>query len=177
MGNEQHSILDVPIDAMRGFIEQTTQADAPSWSEADLKAIFGHQWSTPLSVDLGGLDASLAERVSMLASAQGLVLNSFGDLLRHPNPPLTLLELSKEFAKRSLYSPFPSIPHDVARVLYFSSIAAALSHCGKKISTLSNEDIATGIEWALTCDWVTEDAQTVLHAGLAALQSEAQEAS
>jgi hypothetical protein len=166
MDKEQHSILDVPVDAMRGFMEQTSKTDEVLWSEEDLKSIFGHQWSTPLVVDLGGLDDALADRVSMLSSSQGLLLRSFGDLFRHENPPLPLLELSKDFAKRSLYSPFPSIPHAVARVLYFSSIAAALSHCHSKITTLSSEDIKIGIEWALSCDWVTEEARSVLHAGL-----------
>jgi hypothetical protein len=170
MSDEQKSVLDVPVDSMRGFLEETTDTDQASWSEQDLQAIFGHQWSTPLSVDLGGLDESLAERVKTLATAQGLLLRSFGDLLRHPNPPVALLELSKEFAKRSLYSPCPTIPHDVARVLYFTSIAAALSHCDRKISTLTDAEIATGIRWALSCEWVTDDARTVLESGLAVVQ-------
>lgn len=172
MGNEQKSVLDVPMDAMRGFMEQTAETDEPSWSDADLKAIFGHQWSTPLTVDLSGLDATLADHVGMLASSQGLVLSSFGDLLRHPNPPLALLELSKEFAKRSLYSPCPAIPHDIARVLYFTSIAAALAHCQHRITTLSDAEVATGIKWALACDWLTNDAKTVLEAGLRSLPNE-----
>jgi hypothetical protein len=172
MGNEQKSVLDVPMDAMRGFIEQTAKPDEPSWSDGDLKAIFGHQWSTPLAVDLSGLDATLADRVGMLASSHGLVLSSFGDLLRHPNPPLALLELSKEFAKRSLYSPFPSIPHDIARVLYFTSIAAAMSHCQRKITTLDNAEVATGIKWSLACEWLTDDAKAVLESGLEAMQDE-----
>ncbi len=172
MDDEQRSVLDVPMDAMRGFMEQTAEPDAPSWSEGDLKAIFGHQWSTPLAVDLSGLDATLADRVALLASSHGLVLNSFGDLLGHPNPPLALLELTKEFAKRSLYSPCPSIPHDVARVLYFTSIAAALGHCQRKITTLDNAEVATGIKWALACDWLTDDAKAVLESGLEALRNE-----
>ena len=170
MDEEIKSVLDVPVDNMRGFLEEATHEDRASWSEDDLKSIFGHQWSTPLSVDLGGLDAVLAERVRTLATAQGLLLRSFGDLLRHPNPPLALLELTKEFAKRSLYSPCPAIPHDVARALYFTSIAAALSHCERRITTLNDDDIAAGISWALSCDWVTDDARTVLLAGIAEVQ-------
>ncbi len=169
MDEQIASVLEVPVDNMRGFLEETTDEEQASWSEDDLKAIFGHQWSTPLSVDLGGLDAVLAERVKTLATAQGLLLRSFGDLLRHPNPPLALLELSKEFAKRSLYSPCPAIPHEVARVLYFTSISAALSHCNRRITTLNNDDVAAGINWALSCDWVSDDARTVLQSGLAAL--------
>ncbi len=173
MAEEQKSVLDVPVDSVRGFLEETADADHASWSEDDLKAIFGHQWSTPLSVDLGGLDESQADRVKMLATAKGLVLRSFGDLLRHPNPPVALLKLTKEFAKRSLYSPCPAIPHDVARVLYFTSIAAALDHCKCRISTLSDDDIATGITWALSCEWITDGARRVLRAGLSAIQDAA----
>ena len=175
MDEEIKSVLDVPVDNMRGFLEKTADEDQASWSAHDLKAIFGHQWTTPLSVDLGGLDEALADQVKTLASAQGLLLRSFGDLLRHPNPPLALLELSKEFAKRSLYSPSPAIPHDIARALYFTSIAAALSHCKQRITTLADDDIAAGINWARSCDWVTDDARTVLQSGLASIQTAAGE--
>lgn len=171
MGDEQKSVLDVPVDSMRGFLEETADADHASWSEDDLKAIFGHQWSTPLSVDLGGIDAALAERVKALATAQGLLLRSFGDLLRHPNPPVELLKLTKEFAKRSLYSPSPAIPHDVARVLYFTTIAAALGHCKSRISTLSDDDLAKGITWALSNEWITDGARRALGSGLSAIQN------
>ncbi len=170
MEDVHSSIIDASSAGVRGLLEETAEADRPTWSRDDLAAVFGHQWTAPLAVDLGGLDETLAERVRTLATAKGLVLRSFGDLLHHENPPLALLELSKEFAKRSLYSPYATIPNEVARVLYFASIAAALSHCSRRISTLSDDEIANGIRWALSRDWLTDGAREVLSAGLEAIQ-------
>lgn len=163
------SIFETPLAGVRGLLAQTADEEQACWSRDDLAAVFGHQWSAPLAVDLGGLEESLADRVRTLATAKGLLLRSFGDLLRHKDPPLALLELSKEFAKRSLHSPHASIPHDVARVLYFASIAAALSRCERRITTLSDDEITEGISWALSRDWVTAGARDVLSAGLEAV--------
>jgi len=172
MNDEQKNFPDAPASSLRGFLDHTTTEELAAWSEDELHAVFGHQWSAPLAVDLSGLDDVLADRVKTLATAQGLVLRSFRDLLCHAHPPLPLLKLTKEFAKRSLCSPFAAVPDDVARVLYFASIAAALGRCGHKITTLSRAEIVTGIRWCLSRDWIPEDAREVLAAGLEILEQE-----
>ena len=151
------------------------QADQEStlWSTDDLQDILSHQWAAPLALDLGGLQETFAERVETLAASKGLLLRSFGDLLEHKRPPLELLELTKEFAKRSIAAPCSSIPHDVARVIYFSSIAAALCHCGRRITTLSDQRITDGISWALSLNWLEDNAREVLSSGLQALEKQA----
>ena len=169
MSDTQHSILDSSPGRLRGLLDDTSAEDR-LWSADDLQDIFVHQWSAPLALDLGGLDDAHATQVETLATSKQLLLRSFGDLLKHERPPLALLELSKEFAKRCLNSPHSTIPHDVARVLYFASIAAALSRCGRRISELSDARIISGISWALSREWLAEEARDVLSSGLEALR-------
>jgi hypothetical protein len=171
MNGDKKGFQDAPDRGVRTLLDRVSREDEVFWSDEDLRAVFGHQWSAPLAVDLAGVDDAYAEQVQSLAVSKGLVLRSFGDLLRHPSPPPALLEMSKEFAKRSLYSPHAAIPQDVARALYFASIAAALGRCGRKITRLSDEEVAGGIRWSLSRDWLGEDARAVLADGLEVLEA------
>ena len=165
------TILDCPSPGIRALLDETAAEDR-LWSSDDLRDVFGHQWSAPLAVDLGGLGDAFAGRVKTLAASKGLLLQSFGDLLAHQRPPLELLVLTKEFAKRCLSSPHSALPHDIARVLYFASIAAALSRCSRRITTLGDQRIEQGIAWALSRTWLAEEARAVLEAGQRALKPE-----
>jgi len=171
MKNPPHSILDASPASLRGLLDDAS-TEEQLWSEDDLQDIFAHQWSAPLALDLGGMADAFAARVEILASSKQLLLRSFGDLLNHERPPLPLLKLTKEFAKRCLNSPHATIPHDVARVLYFASIASALSRCRRRISTLSDARITEGFRWALAREWLAPEARAVLRSGLEALGHE-----
>jgi len=169
MSQSRNSVFDSPAAHLRALLDETVDAEQ-LWSADDLRDIFSHQWTAPLALDLGALGEAQAGRISALASAKGLLLKSFGDLLRHENPPLPLLQLTKDFAKRCLNSPLSTVPHDIARALYFTSIAAALDRCGCRITTLGDKEIAEGISWSLSRDWLVEDAAKVLSSGLTALK-------
>ncbi len=168
MTDPKHSILNCSASNVKTLLDEAVTEDQ-LWSADDLQDVCNHQWSAPLAVDLNGMEDLHAERVETLAASKGLLLRSFGDLLAHPHPPLELLILTKEFAKRSLASPHATIPHDVARVLYFTSIAAALSRCQKRITTLGDEQTIAGIRWALSQKWLPPGAREVLSDGLEAL--------
>ena len=139
------------------------------WRPEELAAIFRHQMSAPVQVDLGNLCNGLAGRVKMSAEAQGLLLKSFGDLLEHPNPPIELLMLVKEFAKASRNSPDSRIPYDVAAVLYFVCIAAAVVRCGRRISRLGDDELHEGFEWALAQTWLDDPTRAIFWEGLRSL--------
>ncbi|NQT91883.1 MAG: hypothetical protein HQ559_03910 [Lentisphaerae bacterium] len=164
MNDRKHSILDPSSESIRVLLDEVA-AENRLWSADDLRDVLNHQWSAPLAVDLSGLTVENAERVEMLATSKGLLLRSFGDLLEHPHPPLSLLVLTKEFAKRCLSSSNGAVPHDVARVLYFASIATALDRCSLRITKLGDKQIADGISWALSLDWIPTGARGVLAAG------------
>jgi hypothetical protein len=124
------------------------------WRDEELGAILRHQLTAPLQVDLINLERGLAVKVRTLAESQGLVLKSFGDLLAHPNPPIELLKITKDFAKACRLSPHSPLPREIASVLCFASIAAALVRCRQRITGLSNEAIAEGLQWVMKRPWV-----------------------
>ena len=83
------------------------------WRVDELAAIFRHQMSAPILVDLGTFDPLTATRIRMQSEAQGLLLKSFADLFHHPSPPLELLELIKDFAKANLDHPDKRSAHSL----------------------------------------------------------------
>ena len=124
------------------------------WQPEELGAIFQHQMSAPILVDLGALDRATAGRLKTLSNAQGLLLKSFSDLLLHPVPPIELLTLTKDFAKGNMEQPDSSLPNEVAAVLYYASIAAAFVRLDKRISQLTDADFQRGLAWAKAQSWV-----------------------
>ncbi len=124
------------------------------WRAEELTAVMEHQLSVPIRVDLVEFDRGLAAKVERLADAQGLLLKSFSDLLRHPHPPVELLAVVKDFAKACRYSPDSQLPPAVASMLYYASIAAAMLHCQRQISKLTNSQLHEGFVWALAQPWL-----------------------
>ena len=139
------------------------------WRADELGAIFRHQLSAPILMDLGGLDAGSAARLKVLSEAQNLVLKSFSDLLLHPVPPIELLRLAKDFAKANMDHPNGRLPREVAAVLYYACIAAALTRLGERITQLKDADLERGLRWAKDQPWVDKNIQQLLVDGLGKL--------
>ncbi|HUC85091.1 MAG TPA: hypothetical protein VL970_07860 [Candidatus Acidoferrales bacterium] len=132
------------------------------WRPDELAAIFKHQISAPLLVDLGGFDPRTAARLKMVSEAQGLLLKSFSDLIHHSSPPLELLELVKDFAKANVDHPESGLPGEVASALYYLSIASALVHLNARISTLPDPDLERGFSWTRAQGWLDEKTNQLL---------------
>jgi len=75
-------------------------AKAP-WQPGELKVLLQDELASPLEFELGALPTSEARQVVLRAKAQGLLVRSLGELLRHPKPPLELLVLAKDYFKRN----------------------------------------------------------------------------
>jgi hypothetical protein len=127
------------------------------WTEPETAAVLAHQLSAPVVFDLGGLNPTAAAWIGRLAAAEGLLIRSFRDLFLHPQPPVDLLRLTKEFAKAHLSDPESPLPREVAMVLYYASIAAALLHGRPEISRLPASEIRLGARWALDRSWLDPD--------------------
>jgi hypothetical protein len=136
------------------------------WRTDELGAIFRHQLSAPILVDLGGFDAAGAARLRMVTEAQSLLLKSFSDLLLHPTPPLELLRLAKDFAKANMDHPDGSLPKEVAAVLYYASISAAMTRLDERISRLNDTELQRGLTWAKDQPWVDQQIQQLLGSAL-----------
>ena len=131
--------------------DQTTQ---PSWSVQEIEAIFRHQLGTPLQVELATLPDAEVISLTALADSQGLLLKSIGDLLNHPHPPVKLLAMLKDFAKRLMEHPDSPLPREVASLLYWSAIASGLSRGNVRLTSLDTEQLLAGLRWAASQPWV-----------------------
>jgi hypothetical protein len=140
----------------------TGEERARLWRPDELAAIFRHQMSAPVAVDLGAFDPRTARRLRALSEAQGLLLRSFDDLFHHPAPPIELLELVKEFAKANLGQPESGLPDEIAAALYYTSIAAALVRLDARISQLPEADLQRGLRSTLEQAWLDDKTKELL---------------
>jgi hypothetical protein len=132
------------------------------WGPDELAAIFRHQMSAPVLVDLGGFDPGTAVRLKTLSEAQGLLLKSFSDLFHHPSPPIELLKLTKEFAKANMDHPESGLPTEIVSALYYVSIATALVRLDTRISRLKDVGLRRGLLWASDQAWIDEETKALL---------------
>ena len=133
-----------------------------TWRPEELQAVLEYQLAAPMQFDLGGLDPGLTRKLRTLSAAEGLLLQSLRDLFQHPHPPLDLLTLVKGFAKSSSEYPDSPYPREVALVLYYLSIAVALLRCQTRITSLSDEELSRGLDWALEQKWLDEASRQTL---------------
>ena len=127
---------------------------AEPWAPEELKAIFEYQMSQPPP---GAADVGRA------------ACKCFLQLLRHPQPPLALLKLSKEFAKTSRADPVYALPERVLASIYYLSIAAALVRCQARISSLSNPQLAQGFARVAAEPWMNAEFKELLREALQAV--------
>lgn len=135
---------------------------ARPWRPEELAAAWEYHLSAPPRFDLSRLDEAQADEVRELLAEQGLLLASLRGLLRHPVPPVELLELTKEFAETSLGAADPSLPPDVANVLYHLAVAVALTRGDERISARSDAELLRGLDWSLAQVWVDESSKATL---------------
>ena len=140
----------------------TGEERAKLWRPDELAAIFRHQMSAPMLVDLGSFDSRTATKLRTLSEAQGLLLKSFADLFHHPAPPIELLELIKDFAKANMDHPESGLPDEIAAALYYTSIAAALVRLDVRISHLPDADLQRGLRWTMEQAWLDENTKELL---------------
>ncbi len=144
------------------------------WLPEELGVILQHQMSAMVQFDLSSLDSSIASKLSNLSTSQGLLLKSFDDLFHHPNPPIELLILTKDFAKASRNHPDSALPHEIAMVLYFLSIVVALIRCKQRITQLNDNSLHQGVQWAISQEWLDKKTQNLFKEGSALLEKNAE---
>jgi len=136
------------------------------WRPEELNAIFRHQMSAPILVDLGGFDPATAVRLKTLSEAHSLLLKSFADLFHHPVPPIELLTLTKDFAKANMNHPESSLPQEIAAALYYASIATAIVRLDTRISQLADAELRQGLLWTRDQSWVDGPTKELLASAL-----------
>lgn len=115
------------------------EAEPDRWADNDLAGIWRHLLRSPAAAEIPG--CGLDPRVTLeqvLHEAQGGV---------------AALEAVKERAK-TLRQPGTPLPANVASLLYYAAIAAALVHHQARISSLEPAALAKGLNWALSLPWI-----------------------
>lgn len=144
-------------------INETTPS---TWQREDMAAIFRHQMSAPLDFDLSGevvLGTATIAALHDLPNANQSGIATFGDLFRHPQPPLGPLKLCKSFFKRTVgLQPKDSPEHQVAYQCYLLTLAVARLRHGQRITNLSDKEFLKGLNWALKQHWVDNAIRTIL---------------
>lgn len=139
------------------------------WPESDKPDLLRHQMRTSVLAELrraGTVDeATLAEAQSL---ATGQAPSSFGQVLHHPSPPLKLLRAIKDFGKSAAQQPGP-VPAEVAYVLYYAAIFAALLRHNQRITSMDDSSIRQGAEWFARQPWIDEQTRELYRQGLAKL--------
>ena len=87
-------------------------------------------------------------------------------MLLHATPPVELLRLAKDFAKANMDHPDGTLPKEVAAMLYYACIAAALTRLDERISQLKDAELERGLRWAKDQPWVDKNIQQLLAQGL-----------
>lgn len=142
--------LDAIAKGLHELLKETTHPDS-DWAEAEYGALVRHQLNTPLMKDLAAFDANAAEMLKHTP------VKTFGELLRHSDPPVEVLRLIRDFAKRLKRHAAEPYPEDVATVLYMACIAAAETRAGVNITRMSETDRTGGYRWALSLSWLPDE--------------------
>ena len=83
------------------------------WEPDELGLILEHQLASPLEFDIIGMKPDQLEQLKSDWQTTPPI-ETFGDLLFHPRPPVRFLELTKEFARASRGHSERPLPDEVA---------------------------------------------------------------
>ena len=132
------------------------------WSPAEMKAMWCHQLTTLIDIDLGSVTsvrATALRSTPHLASFQG---KSFAELFADPAAPIELLELTKEFAKETLKQTEEKQLKEIASALYYAAYAAGLLRFGKLIGSMSEAELGPGFNWAIKLHWLDNETRRLI---------------
>lgn len=134
------------------------------WTADELAEILRHQLTTPLHIDLANIGGT-AGKLAKTAETRGLLLQSFGDLLRHKRPPVALLKTMKDFAKACRIGSESALPHEISTVLYYASILVAMMRCSRRITRLDKAALLDATQWALEQPWLDDTLRDIFREG------------
>lgn len=126
---------------------------APVWRSDEAESLLRHQLLAPIVSDLGG------DQVKGLAATAGT--KTFADLFLHDDPPLELLRIASDHFKSLEDDPDAGLPAAVARVLWMTSVAAALVRHGARVADLDDGSLRRELQWVLSQPWVGDPARSV----------------
>jgi hypothetical protein len=163
VGNQQlmaldHSQPSATKPAWQRLARFFLPEDSPEggWGTDELGLVWRHQLAAPLRLELAGTNAGQEDSAQVQDESKAGI-RTFGELFRHPHPPIDLLIMVKEFAKRHLdYSQSP-LPREIANGLYYATLATALVRLAQRITGLDDLNLCNGLTWCVNQSWLDEE--------------------
>jgi len=138
------------------------QPDTALWAEQEMRAMWQHQMRAPIEADLGNVQSPDSNTAGKSPQATTFKGHSFRDLLHDSSPPLALLKMTKDFAKRTLKEADDSQLKEIAAALYYASYAAGMTRCGQRLGGMAQDELSRGFDWALGRVWLDEPTKTLI---------------
>jgi hypothetical protein len=120
--------------------------------------------AAPVWIEHGHTQEGGSTQVRLTTGGEGVVLENLLDLFRHADPGVELLALVKDYAKALRADPEGVLPPEVASVVYYAAIAAALARYGERISDLDDHQLRAGLGWVVARPWVVDELRTLAQA-------------
>ena len=120
------------------------------WSADELAEILRHQMTVPVKLEL---IPAAGERPDGPQATDPHADLSFREFLGHPLPSLPLLREVKDYAKAARSDPRGALPAEIATVLYFACIAAALLRHRARLTSLDERPLVRGLQWLAALPW------------------------
>lgn len=158
---QSNTDTDVLLKMLRLGNENAT----PSWKEEELGEIFDHQLSIPVASELNYFVSNSDTRQYLIKNG-ALGQQTFREVLTHSESPLEALTLVKEYSKACMVYTASPLPKPIYSVLYYASIAAALSRHNRNITTLNSGAVRCGFLWSLAQTWIDPALQSLFEDGL-----------
>ena len=144
-------------------ILQMDQDGSDLWGAEEMQAIWKHQLSAPIELDLSTVESGRSSEFRAAPDTTIFLKKTFGELLEHPRPPVRLLNVIEEFAKHAAKESEDSQLRQVTTALYYASCAARLTRCEKQKESQDPDELRDGFDWALSRLWLDEQTKHLLH--------------
>jgi DNA-directed RNA polymerase specialized sigma24 family protein len=138
--------------------------------DSDLSIALKRVMENPHIVDMWECPPPLLRAIHRSIQA----INSAGitlvEILKIPNPSLSLLKQIKEAAKYQIASQNGGVPKTVCTVVYYLCIARALELYDQRISTLGDLELHRGLTWILDQHWIGPPFTEITRNGIQSLK-------
>ena len=130
---------------------------APSAASSDEQhaASFQLQMALPLRTALADVSPRMTALLSLVAGENDQPIVTLGDLFEHPQPPIEILQIVKEWATQCMQKKNDDIPPRVAPVIYLAAVAAAFVKCQHRLTRSDDTDLQVTFRQALGTSWIT----------------------
>jgi len=163
--------LDRTSPSVLGKMLNVEEGKEKIWHAEELGDLLRHQLSQPLRAVLPGTHIPTPPIPIEPYSPESPPLETLGDLLRHPKPPLELLEATKRLARDSVKANRVALPAEVSTVLYLASVAAALVRDQQRITKSSDDVLRYALHLTLDWSWLDDVTRDLLQQALAHVEA------